>query len=362
MNVVEMVRSIGWLHQTGGSGPYLSLAARMPGLGRAEVDASVASGALRIVTGVRGCTLLVPASDVGLARAAGARAFTGTLQSLLHSGEIDAQTLDGVVNNVDAMLDFEGVDPATLRSRAGGIPALGPTGRQLGFSTALPVALRILESIDRSERVPANGRLDSEAYLWRHPRDVDRGDGPPPGESVPADLFALARAFFRWDGGAERTLADLAGWLDCPERALQGLVARGRPHAPFPNGPAYLPLGDPWLSLRSRNGDRVAPEHRAARVMGSGNETCPVGEVESLHHHAIVAGGRIVGIWEWSRESGMVSGFFGEPPQGWEAAAGATRAFIEDQLGDVYVHGRDGARPRAARMAAVQGCAVQRVL
>lgn len=327
MNPVDVVSRIGWLHQSGGAGPYLSIAARAPGVQRADIDACVASGALRIVTGVRGCTLLVPERDVALARAAGARAFSATVQAILPSGEIDARTLDGVVDNVDAMLDFVGVDPPTIRSRAGGVPALGPTSRKLGFTTALPIALRLLESIGRAERVPQNGRLDSEAYVWRHPRDVDPGDAPVPGESMSTDLTALANVFFGWDGGGERTLADLAAWLDCPMRAVLGATTGGPACPPFPLGTAYLPSGDPWR---------------------------PVGEADSVHQHAIVHGRHVVGIWEWSPGEGLVSGFFGEPPEGWERAARATTGFIQDQLGDVFIDGRDGAPQRALRLAAVR--------
>lgn len=358
MNPVDVVSRIGWLHQSGGAGPYLSIAARAPEVQRADVDACVASGALRIVTGVRGCTLLVPERDVALARAAGARAFSATVQAILHSGEIDARTLDGVVDNVDAMLDFVGVDPPTIRSRAGGVPALGPTARKLGFTTALPVALRLLESIGRAERVPANGRLDSEAYVWRHPRDVDAGAGPTPGERMSSDLAALAKVFFGWDGGAERMLADLAAWLDCPMRAVLGVTTGGPPHAAFPLITAYLPFRDPWLSLRGNNGDLLATDHRGARVMGTGKHRIPVGETDSLEHHAIVHCGHVAGIWEWSPGEGLASGFFGEPPAGWERAARATAGFIQDQLGDVFTDGRDGAPQRALRLAAVRRCGV----
>lgn len=334
MNPVDVVSRIGWLHQSGGAGPYLSIAARAPGVQRADIDACVASGALRIVTGVRGCTLLVPERDVALARAAGARAFSGTVQAILQSGEIDARTLDGVVDNVDAMLDFVGVDPPTIRSRAGGVPALGPTSRKLGFTTALPVALRLLESIGRAERVPANGRLDSDAYVWRHPRDVDAGAGPTPGERMSSDLAALANVFFGWDGGDERTLADLAAWLDCPMRAVLGVTPGGPPHAAFPFMTAYLPFRDPWVSLG------------LAGVGGAGS------------HHAIVHGGHVIGIWEWSPGEGLVSGFFAEPPEGWERAARATEWCIQDQLGDVFIDGRDDAAQRRLRVVEVRGCVV----
>lgn len=358
MNPADVVSRIGWLYQAGGAGPYLSIAARAPGVQRADVDACVASGALRIVTGVRGCTLLVPERDVALARAAGARAFSTTVQAILQSGEIDARTLDGVVDNVDAMLDFVGVDPPTIRSRAGGVPALGPTSRKLGFATALPIALRLLESIGRAERVPANGRLDSDAYVWRHPRDVDAGAGPTPGERMSTDLAALAKVFFGWDGGADRTIADLAAWLECPTRAVLGLATGGPPHAAFPFMTAYLPVRDPWVSLRRNGGDLVAPEHRSAPVVGPWKDRSPVGPADSLRHHSIVHDGHVVGIWEWSPREGLVSGFFAEPPEGWARAARATASFIQDQLGDVFIDGRDDAAQRKLRVVEVRGCVV----
>lgn len=118
-------------------------------------------------------------------------------------------------------------------------------------------------------------------------------------------------------------------------------------------GPAFLPFRDPWLALHERNGQLVAPEHRGAKVLGWGKELVAVGEADSLHHHAIVHEGGVVGIWEWA-EGELVPGFFGEPPA-WRAAAEVTASFAREQLGDVFIYGRDGPPQRAARLAAVRG-------
>lgn len=349
--VVEVVRRVGWLHHAGGSGPYLSIAARIPAVTRREVDQAVATGALRIATGVRGCTFLVPAAEVELARAAGARCLSAPVQAVLASGEIDAATLDALVNRVDRCLEPDGADPATLRSRAGGVPALGPVGRKLGFTTALPIALRMLEGVGRAERVPAGGRLDSDAVLWRQPRPHL---GPSAPEGQQDQLVAFAELFFGWAGGEGRGRGDLAAWLGCPRRAVADLaVGPGAPGESFGEGPAFVPFRDPLLALGERNGQRVAPADRGAMVLGWGKDLVPVGDADSLHHHAIWLDGAVVGVWEWA-DGELVPGFFGEPPE-WRDAAERTARFVREELGDVFLYGRDGPPQRAARLAAVRG-------
>ncbi len=357
--IVERVHRIGWLYQTGGTGLYLSLAARIPGVTRADIDFAVASRALRVLTTVRGCTMLVPAADVTLARAAGARAFAPTVQAILRSGELDEAGRDRLCDEVVDVLGFGTTSSAVLRAELAEraeIPALGPVGRKFGFSNALPLALRVLECWGRVERVP--GRLDGDDYAWRRAPDDERENGP---TGAALDL-GLARRFLGWGGeGAAFTADDLSAWLTCGKRAGRALFdeAGGGSGdcAGFGAGVVYLPFRDPYLENRRGMSRLVAPEHLHARVDGWGKGTVAVGEAESLHHHAIVAQGRVVGIWEWA-DGQVVSGFFGEPPKDWAQAAEATGNWVRDQLGDVFIYAQDGARQRAGRVEIVRGLGV----
>src|SRR4051812_32444991 len=54
----------GWLRTLGGTDVYIAARARRPGMQRADLDAAVTAGDLRVHPAVRGCIYLVPSSAV----------------------------------------------------------------------------------------------------------------------------------------------------------------------------------------------------------------------------------------------------------------------------------------------------------
>ena len=63
--VSTVIGETGWLRTLAGADVYLAARARRPALTRAELDAAVAAGELRVVPAARGCIYLVPGSVVG---------------------------------------------------------------------------------------------------------------------------------------------------------------------------------------------------------------------------------------------------------------------------------------------------------
>src|SRR5687768_904400 len=59
-SVASVVGSTGWLRTLGGTDAYLAARARKPKLKRADLDAALVSGALRVVPAARGCIYVVP--------------------------------------------------------------------------------------------------------------------------------------------------------------------------------------------------------------------------------------------------------------------------------------------------------------
>ena len=63
----DAARAAGWARTLGGIDAYVALKARAPGLGRADFDAALAAGDVRISPAVRGCIYLVPGDQAPLA-------------------------------------------------------------------------------------------------------------------------------------------------------------------------------------------------------------------------------------------------------------------------------------------------------
>lgn len=335
----------GWLYQTGGGCAYLSLWARVPVLRRAAVDAAVAEGRLAITGSVRGCTMLVPAEELPLARAAGSAALQALIASLHQRAGLDLEGLRALADRLAAALDDVGSSPEALRARVPEPQALGDEGRKLGYVSTLPLALRMLELEGRARRVPASGRLDEERYRWRP-------DQPSP---VHEPEIALTRAFQRWAGLANRE--DLAAWAGWTRREAARLLERS---GALPDlapetteRPIYLPFRDNALSLGASLEGWVRPEHAEVPVLAWSGKPAPLGAQRSLHHHAVLWRGALAGIWEFDGQQ-VQTGWFGDVPPGADAVADALGSWIREELGVLRIYAQDGERQRSARLAVVR--------
>src|SRR4029079_4214087 len=63
-SLATVIGAAGWLRTLGGTDVYIAARARRPGMKRAELDAAVAAGELRVQPAVRGCIYLVPSGAV----------------------------------------------------------------------------------------------------------------------------------------------------------------------------------------------------------------------------------------------------------------------------------------------------------
>src|SRR5438067_12390583 len=63
-SIAQVIASSGWLRTLGGADVYIAARARRPAMARAELDAAVTAGDLRVVPAARGCIYLVPGGIV----------------------------------------------------------------------------------------------------------------------------------------------------------------------------------------------------------------------------------------------------------------------------------------------------------
>jgi hypothetical protein len=312
------------MHSAGGTGPYLSLKARLPGLRRQEVD-DVVFRRLELfeVPCVRSSTMLVPRADLAVALAAGRRAFVEWEKKLAKLG-VARKELETLAARVVTALGGGTLSADQLRRDVPSklIRDLGDAGKQLGFATTLPVALRLLQLDGRVIRLAQERRLDGKLHFYRA---AESDAGPPP-----ADLDrALAERFVTWSGSTH--VDDFAWWAGIGKRvakaALEGLEAGTPTAALATDGVALLPFRDNHFALRH-------------------------GTTPEPHHNTIVAGGALAGLWEYDREGEcVVWRCEGKPPRGLEAAIAATEEFIREELGDHRFYAVDHPAARAKRIA-----------
>lgn len=337
-----LMASAGLVRTLGGADVYLALRARAPGLTRAAVDAAVVAGALAVRPAARGCIYLVPASLTADCLRFAERASRSRIAREHAKVGIEDAELEEVAAAVLAVLRQGG--PATTQALRSALPdgtlrSLGEAGKKLGISSTLPPALRRLEFDGRIERTLDGGRLDSERYLWQIPaRDPFAGSPPPESDAALhgrfADLYwraagaASSRDFAAWLGLSQRDAKAAASrvplvpiavdgsqdellvheahrpWLDQPQHLDPHLDPHLGPHL---DPVALLPFADNLVALHGGPRYLVAEQHHGIEVptwgRGGGGT---LGDVRHAQVRTIVAGDRLVGVWELEPNAGDV--------------------------------------------------------
>ncbi|MDX1384932.1 MAG: crosslink repair DNA glycosylase YcaQ family protein, partial [Thermoanaerobaculia bacterium] len=178
----QAVADHGLLRTLGGVDVYLSLAARVGGVRRAEIDQAVEAGRLRVVPSVRGCIYLVPSEAVScslrvadlLSRSRREREHEKVGLSAAEVQRLGAAVLEALAGGALTTSALRRALPENL------VRGFGAAGKKVGISSNLPPTLRELELEGRLERALEGGCLDSERYLWRLPASDPFCDHPVP--------------------------------------------------------------------------------------------------------------------------------------------------------------------------------------
>ncbi len=334
----------GWSRSLGGVDPYLALFART-GCSRADIDAALGRGALRISPAVRGCIWLIPQQDLGLALAVSeAQSRRPLLRDLAKLG-CSLEQVQGLAEATSSVLHAKGACSmsALRRELSGAVTSFGEAGKKLGVSSDLPGALRLLEWEGRARRQPVGQVLDTQSYLWR-PCSMTL-DGPQDPIEQAKELLlrylrwaapASPQEFCGWSSLGKGVAAKAAKALGVVEVEVQGLGACWDWEAPKVSGPEatmLLPAQDNLQSLRGRPGSLVHPDFHDVEVHTMGSRTATIGASKWIFQRLLVRHGEIVGLWAWdgSAQKVVAAGFRGLPEDAAEAIT-RTEEFIRKQL------------------------------
>ena len=359
----EVIAATGWLRTLGGADVYIAARARIPGMKRADLDAAVQAGRVRVSPAVRGCIYLVPAQHAALALRVAEDQHRKRIDRELEKAGTSVKEVTELGEHVLATLAAKGpLTTDALRKAApeGAVRSLGDKGKKAGVSSTLPPTLRELEFAGKIERTLEGGRLDTERYLWRAAKKnpFDGAKVPPTAEARNA---ALAELFFRWIGPA--TVKDFAEWAGLSQRDAK-LAADAAPLAPIavegyaagalvlasdlpllkePKKPSpsvrLVAFEDNFLVLHGGPRFVADPKHHARALTPWGNlEGATIGDAKHITTRCIVTGDGIAGFWELDPDTrDVVTLPFEKLPaaQSKELAALAadTAALFNDEIG-----------------------------
>jgi hypothetical protein len=378
--VAGLVHDTGWLPSAGGQCAYLALRARRPDLGRAGVDrGAFVDRALLELPGPRGVAMLVPAGDAALALRA-TRASDDARYAKVKAAEgIRDAEIERLCDAILEALRGGALGPDELRAAfpARLVRSLGEAGKKLGDATTLPIALRRLQVAGEVLRTSATGRLDSGRYVYAR-FDPNPLDAPAPAGDVAALLGAR---FFAWAGPATR--ADFAFWAGLSQTAAKAAMASLRlsrvevpelpdelwilsadtpsleEAEPGPDRAVLLPFRDNHVAFRRNLAALVDPASFGLKVTSSSQSPALLGDAGPLHHHVVLYGGRIAGVWEYDLEArcivwGAIAKLSAAQRKAIAAEVEAVAAFVSDELGDAKFYALDNEKNRARRLAAVR--------
>jgi hypothetical protein len=371
-SAAEVLGRTGWARSVGGTGPYLTLFSRA-GLRRQEIDASVAKLEIYELPSSRGCTYVLPASDFALGLTVG-RGFSDEMKTAEKLG-VTEKEIDKLCGAVIAGLAKGALDPEGIRDATGrAVRNLGAAGQKKGLTTTLPVALGRLQSSGVIRRIPVNGRLDQQRYLytlWR-PNPL-RGFKLPEEEAY----TQLARRFFSWIGPA--TIAEFQWFSGLGVKAAKVAVEplklepiksgddrlllpddRAKLEAfKTPKDPHYVLVAslDSIALLRRDLKGMLDPKDLDRQVFVE-RDTKPLGELADLPSHAILDRGRIVGLWEYDTSSNSIAWMaFVKKDKALQEVVARTEQYVREQLGDARSFSLDSPRSRAPRVEALRKAA-----
>jgi hypothetical protein len=365
--VDECVRQIGWIPTAGGANVYLTVRARIPGVSRDAVDrAAIDGNPLVEVPGPHARPpVLVPHEEMALALRLHRTSFERHIAPYIRSGEIDLSALRRVGSSICRALDEGPLSSADLRK----------TVNHADAATLMPGALIDLCLRGIVRRFPAGARLDSPRYLYELLHPDDRPDMDAEGDAAAVAQKATER-FLRWHGPA--TVDELCGWSELARKAARaalGEIGAGRVAIPGWSDEAWLlgddarawrafertayeevvllPYRDPFVA--ARRGPAVLTEHSDATILHGGKMPVSISDVSVLHHHTVICGGEVVGVWEYDPKARAVITRVWKRDRGLKArvaeAARETGRFIRDELGDAKLSAVDPPASRARRLA-----------
>lgn len=345
--------------------------ARMPRVSREAIDRAAIDGMSLIeVPGAHARSpVLVPRDEMALALRLHLASFQKHVAPYFASGRISESALRAVSAQVCRVLDEGPLPSADIRKSI-----THPDAGELLTGALVGLAVRGIV-----RRFPVDGRLDSSKYMYELKHPDDRADLDAEGDAA-AVVAKAVEHFLRRHGPA--TLEELTWWGELTRGAARNAFGTlGAEPVAVPgwtdeawllpdDSPKWrsfkgggddrivlLPYRDPFVHMR--RGPAILARNPGAPVLDGTLKRTRIADVDGLHHHTIVCGGEVVGVWEYDPVTETVVTRLWSTDAGLRRrvadAAADTGRFIREQLGDGKLSAVDPPAKRARRLAFCRG-------
>jgi len=326
-NLVDLVKTIGWLYSPGCSTPYLALWSRVPNFKTDDLNQLVFEEQKLVqVETLRGCTMLVPREQAAVALRIRSRTFTelakqarqympvndsemenlkGAIVKVLHS---TAKTLEQIQVSV----------PSTL------IRDFSPELKKIGLTNSLSLAVNLLKEEGKILKVQTRKRLDSTEYSYALTANV-LPEADPLNLRFEEACTRLAAQYFKAEAPAR--VKDFAWWAGINVTDAIKAAGESKPKlvaipvegtkdefliseaeldeflafSPQADAVNLIPYRDTFLKGQREIVDRFVASEHADKPFSRWK-----GKLINDPLATIVRDGRVIGVWEWNEDTGEV--------------------------------------------------------
>jgi hypothetical protein len=169
-NVLNLIKSIGWVYSPGCSTPYLTLWARMSSFKVDDLNRLVFDDhSLVQLETLRGCTMLVPRDQAAVALRIRTRTFTELSKQARQQMPVKDAEMDRLKSAILKTLQSgqktseqlqQAVPPALVRD-------FGPDLKRIGLTNSLSLSINLLREEGKVLKVQRKRRLDSTDYAFQ---------------------------------------------------------------------------------------------------------------------------------------------------------------------------------------------------
>ena len=371
-NIVNLVKSIGWIYSPGSSTPYLSLWARMALFRPRDLEHLVFSDFELIqVETLRGCTMLIPRHQAPIALRIRSRTFTELskqARGLMPIRDSEMELLKAAIlkalNSGPMKADrIEDLVPSCL------VRPFAPELKRIGLSGSLPLAINLLKEEGKILKLQANGRLDSTDYCYVLLSSILPEVDPFALRSEVANS-QLAGQYFKVEGPAR--IKDFAWWAGINVTDAMRAAAEVKPIlVPVPIEKTkdeflvsesmldefldfrprenysinFIPYRDTFLKGQRRVVSRFVREEHADKPFSRWK-----GKLINDPLATVIQNGEVIGLWEWVGQDETVDFvlFDSSVPRSVERhlrkRASQLGDFIQKSLGGIRIQGLDYGR------------------
>jgi len=366
-NILELIKSIGWIYSPGCSTPYLSLWARLNSFKTEDLNRLVFDERKLIqLETLRGCTMLVPRDQAAVALRIRTRTFTELAKQTRQQMPVTDLEMEKLKNAILRTLESgsKTIDQLHRGAPRDLVRDFGPELKRIGFTNSLSLALNLLKEEGRVIKIQSRRRLDSTEYSYILLSELVPEVDPFAVRNEEA-CARLAAQYFKAEAPAR--VRDFAWWAGINATdAMRGageikpklvpIAVEGTKdeylisEAEIDQLYAYtlqessinlIPYRDTYLKGQREIVDRFLSSEHADKPFSRWK-----GKLINDPLATIIRDGQVIGVWEWNESNEEVDLLlFENTPKPIEKVvrkrAAELAGFIRNNLGEIRLQGLD---------------------